>query len=79
MNAIGYDSLRSGRAEDAIRLFAQNAKEYPESSNVYDSLGDGYAAAGQKAAAIENYEKALKLDPQNTESAAKLKKLKEEK
>ena len=79
LNALGYDYLRSGRADEAIRLFARNVQEYPESSNVYDSLGEGYAAAGQKALAIENYEKSLKLDPKNANAVERLKKLKEEK
>jgi CubicO group peptidase (beta-lactamase class C family) len=76
LNALGYDYLRSGHTEDAIRLFARNAKEFPESSNVYDSLGEAYAKAGKKDLAIENYEKSLKLDPKNTNAAEQLKKLK---
>jgi tetratricopeptide (TPR) repeat protein len=47
----------------AIEVFKLNAEAYPESANVYDSLAEAYAAAGNKEAAIENYRKALKIDP----------------
>jgi tetratricopeptide (TPR) repeat protein len=36
---------------------------YPESANPYDSLGEAHATIGNKALAIENYEKALAVDP----------------
>jgi Tfp pilus assembly protein PilF len=38
---------------------------YPDSSTGYASLADAYNRAGQKALAIENFKKALQLDPQN--------------
>jgi len=47
LNALGYESLRNGKTEDAIRLFERNVLEYPESSNVYDSLGEAYARRGR--------------------------------
>ena len=77
LNSLGYDYLRAGKKEDAIRIFAKNVQEYPESSNVYDSLGEAYAAAGQKQLAIENYEKSVKMDPKNQHGIDELKKLKE--
>jgi len=79
LNATGYMALREGKKEEAIRLFARNVQEHPESSNVYDSLGEAYAAAGKKELAIENYEKAVKLDPNNANAMERLKKLREEK
>ena len=48
------------------------------SSNVYDSLGEAYAAAGKKELAIENYEKSVKMDPKNQNGIERLKKLKGE-
>jgi hypothetical protein len=39
-----------------------NVTNYPESFNVYDSLGDYYEATGDKASAIENFKKALQLN-----------------
>ncbi|HSC45846.1 MAG TPA: serine hydrolase [Candidatus Acidoferrum sp.] len=78
LNATGYMALREGKKEEAIRLFERNVQEYPESSNVYDSLGEAYAAAGKKELAIENYEKAVKLDPKNENAKEWLKKLRKE-
>jgi CubicO group peptidase (beta-lactamase class C family) len=76
LNGIGYDYLRAGRTEDAVRIFQKNVVEFPESSNVYDSLGEAYATAGKKDLAIENYEKSVKLDPKNQNGIDRLKKLK---
>ena len=42
-----------------------NVKLYPESSNVYDSLGEAYMKDGNKELAIKNYEKSLELDQKN--------------
>ena len=77
LNMIGYRVfMQTNRPEEAVKVFARNAQEYPESSNVYDSLGEAYAAAGRKDLAIENYEKALKMDPKNKNAEERLKKLK---
>jgi len=59
LNAIGYDYLRAGRMDDTIRIFQKNVTEFPESSNVYDSLADAYLADGQKDLARQNAKKAL--------------------
>ncbi len=42
MNRIGYGSLTAGDIEGAIALFQMNVAVYPNSPNVYDSLGDAY-------------------------------------
>ena len=39
----------------------QNISNYPDSWNAYDSLGDYYAATGDKAKAIDTYKKVLSL------------------
>jgi CubicO group peptidase (beta-lactamase class C family) len=78
LNMLGYVFLTDGKIDAAIAAFAKNAEEYPESSNVYDSLGEAYAAARKKEKAIENYEKSLKLDPKNQNATDWLKKLRKE-
>jgi len=60
----------------AIQIFKLNVSEYPNSSNVYDSLGAAYMKNGQKKLAIKNYEKSLELDPENNNAKEMLKKLK---
>jgi tetratricopeptide (TPR) repeat protein len=61
LNQLGYGLLDQNKIEDAIEIFKLNVKEYPESWNVYDSLGEAYMTKGDKANAIKNYEMALKL------------------
>jgi CubicO group peptidase (beta-lactamase class C family) len=77
LNALGYTLLFSGQPQDAIAVFRRNVEEYPESGNVYDSLGEAYMKAGQKELAIQNYEKSLQLDPKNQNAVEMLKKLRE--
>ena len=78
LNGVGYDFMRENKIDETIRFFQKNVQEFPESSNVYDSLGEAYAAAGKKDLAIENYEKSIKLDPKNENGIRRLKKLKGE-
>jgi tetratricopeptide (TPR) repeat protein len=75
MNVFGYDLLEKKRPADAIEVFKLNAEAYPLSANVYDSLGDGFAAAGHKEAAIKSYEKALRIDPTFASSLNSLRRL----
>lgn len=63
VNRFGYTLLRNNKVADAVEIFKLNAESYPNSANVYDSLGDALQAAGNKAEAIKSYEKALSIDP----------------
>ena len=60
---------------EAIRIFQLNIEAYPNSSNAYDSLAEGYMDAGDKMQAIANYRRAIELNPKNGNSLAILKKL----
>jgi hypothetical protein len=61
VNNYGYQLLAQKRIEDAIAIFERNVEAHPASWNVHDSLGEAYLAKGDKKAATDNYEKALKL------------------
>jgi tetratricopeptide (TPR) repeat protein len=61
----------------AIEVFKINTGVFPESWNVWDSLGEGYMTRGDKDLAIENYEKSLEINPQNDNGREILKRLKE--
>jgi CubicO group peptidase (beta-lactamase class C family) len=76
MNSIGYEFMRKKQYRDALKIFKLNAEAYPESFNVYDSLGEAYMENGDKELAIENYEKSLELNPDNENGKKKLEKLK---
>jgi CubicO group peptidase (beta-lactamase class C family) len=79
LNFLGYELLQDGDLQGAIALFQRNVQEYPESWNVYDSLGEAYMDGGTKDLAIANYEKSVQLNPQNQNGIDKLKKLRETK
>jgi len=65
VNMLGYQLLGRQQASLAIAIFRVNVETYPESSNVYDSLGEAYMNDGQTEPAIESYRKSLELDPDN--------------
>ncbi len=75
-NSKGYDELRNNKFEDAIHIFKINVALYPNSSNVYDSLGEAYMKKGDTIQAIKNYEKSLSLDSGNKRAKRQIKKLK---
>jgi len=60
-NLIGYRLLQTNRITDAIAAFKTNVENYPNSPNVYDSLGEACETSGDLAAARENYERAATL------------------
>lgn len=76
LNGLGYALLGMGDAAGAIRIFELNAQQYPESPNVFDSLGDAYARANRRDDARKAYSRTLELDPANANTRAKLQKLK---
>ncbi|MEP6787472.1 MAG: tetratricopeptide repeat protein [Acidobacteriota bacterium] len=76
LNRIGYALLQQKRVDDAVQIFKLNARDFPNSANAFDSLGDGYAAAGRRDDAIKAYEQALSIDPNFASSADSLRKLK---
>jgi CubicO group peptidase (beta-lactamase class C family) len=78
LNALGYRLLYGGMEQDGVKVFQKNVQEYPQSSNVYDSLGEAYMKTGQKDLAIQNYEKSLQLNPKNDNAVRQLKKLRGE-
>lgn len=66
LNRLGYRLLSLGRPAEAVVLLEENARLYPHSANVYDSLGDGHAAAGNRVKAVAAYRRSLELDPAKT-------------
>ncbi|MBN2091723.1 tetratricopeptide repeat protein [candidate division KSB1 bacterium] len=65
INAIGYFLMSSGKIAEAVEIFRFNVELFPESANVYDSLGEAYMKSGDKKNAIKNYQKSLELNPNN--------------
>lgn len=75
MNILGYQLLRGKKVKEAIEVFKLNVERFPQSSNVYDSLGEAYMVNGDKELAIKNYQKSVELNPQNENGIEILKKL----
>ena len=75
MNNLGYFFLQQGKVKEAIEVFKLNVAAFPESFNVYDSLGEAYMADGDKENAIINYKKSLELNPNNINGKKILEKL----
>ena len=63
INDLGYKLLRMKKLKEAIEIFKLNVETYPKSANTYDSLAEAYTANGNMKLAIENYKKALEVDP----------------
>jgi tetratricopeptide (TPR) repeat protein len=74
VNQMGYYLLQINLPERAYAAFNLNIKNYPNSSNTYDSMGDYYDHQKNKAKAIEYYTKALKMK-ENPDTRKKLEKL----
>ena len=77
LNALGYQMLNSKDYERALKYFKMNVANNPTVANVYDSLGDGYKAIGDKKSAIDSYKKCLTLNPPANVKAASEASLKE--
>jgi tetratricopeptide (TPR) repeat protein len=77
LNSLGYQLLSQDKAAEAIKIFKLNTELYPESANVWDSLGEGYWKKGEIEKAIESYEYALRINPQFENAKRALKELRE--
>jgi hypothetical protein len=65
INELGYRYLGKKKMEMAFILLKFNADYFPQSFNVYDSLGEIYLKQGNPEKAAEYYNKSLVLNPQN--------------
>ena len=76
VNNYGYNALGKKNMAQAEYFFKMNVKNYPDSFNVYDSLGDYYVEMGDKTNAILNFKKALSINeyPETKEKLENLQK-----
>jgi hypothetical protein len=82
-NQFGYGAMQFLKNPAlGVWAFRQNVDAYPESANVYDSLGDGLLAMGDTTAAMTQFKRAIDTatrtgHPVLEESRKKLKALEE--
>ena len=61
INQMGYNYMWADDFDKAVEVLSINAKRFPGSANVYDSLGEALEKSGKLAEARNNYEKAVKM------------------
>ncbi len=66
-----YHLMKIGQGKAAVEIFKLGVFLYPESSDAYDSYGEGLLKNGQKNEAVKMYKKAVELNPKN-ENAKKV-------
>ena len=59
----GFEHLKEKRFEEAIALFQKALEINPTNVQSYGNLALAYAGLGRKALALENFDKAIELDP----------------
>ena len=69
VNSLGYRMVAAQKLDDAIAIFVLNTELYPDSWNVYDSLGEAYVDTKQYDLAVVNYRRSLALNPKNAGAA----------
>ena len=76
LNRLAGQLSGAGKATAAIAFLKLNAELYPKEMTTFFFLGELYAKGGDKAMAIQSFEKALELDPRNRFVQRKLDELK---
>jgi uncharacterized protein len=61
VNSLGYNLMNSDKPAMARAMFELNIRNYPESANVYDSMGDFYLVQQDTLKAMAMFRKALEL------------------
>lgn len=65
LNDWGYRLLSTGRARDAVQVFAFVTEKYPNSANAHDSLAQAHHVIGNLSAALQEYRRVLQIDPRS--------------
>lgn len=64
-NIYGYVLMAQDKNDEAMKVFKENVKKYPDNWNIHDSLGEAYKNTGDKKNAIKSYKKAHSMAPDN--------------
>ncbi|TRZ45108.1 prolyl oligopeptidase family serine peptidase [Robertkochia solimangrovi] len=78
LNTLGLQLVFNPEtSQKGIAVFHFATERYPNSANLFDSLGEGYLFLGDKENAINAYEKSLELNAANQNAIDRLKELRE--
>jgi CubicO group peptidase (beta-lactamase class C family) len=75
LNNLGYALMEDGRMRDALAAFHTMTDLFPDSSNAFNSYGEGLEKAGLLDAAQRAFQRSLELDAKNTDSAESLERI----
>ncbi len=75
-NLFGYNLIEKQKIPEAIEIFDRCIGIHPEYWYAYSNLGYCYMLQGKRELAIKNLERALELNPEDTQAARRLKQLK---
>lgn len=76
INQWGYQLLAAdANTSNAIAIFKLGTITYPDSANLYDSLGEAYETAKSYASALASYSRSRELNPGNAHAAARISEL----
>lgn len=72
---LGYKYLQQGAIEKSLLVFKTAIEVFPESWNTYDSYAEALARNGDIEKSIQNYEKSVQLNANNTHGKDMIEKL----
>ena len=75
LNKIGYTFLQEKSIDNALKVFQENAKLFPNDANSWDSLGEAYFYKRDQINSLKAYKKALTLDPNSTSAKKMIQKI----
>lgn len=73
INSWGYELLQQAMPKEAVAILSFGTELFPKDANLFDSLAEAQAGAGQREDAIRNYRRSLELDPKNENAVVRLK------
>ncbi len=76
LTMYGYAFLWENNVAEAIEVFKLIVAEFPNSANSYDSLGEAYLKNGNKELSLANYEKSLRMNPDNFNAEDQIERIK---
>ena len=70
LNNVAYQLAGAGMVDEGLTIVRTAIELYPKEANLYDTLGELQLRKGDKAKALESYQKALALNPNFPNAAA---------